>query len=427
MTRAPGARSPIRSALFWLHLASGVVAGAIILVMSVTGVALTYEKQLLAWADRQSLSSPITPVGSPLPLDSLVAVAQSLEPGRRPSTVTVTNDPTSAVKVAFGREATHFIDPYSGYALGPGASAARSTLAGITAWHRWLGAMGEGRAAGKAITGAANLAFLVLVLTGAVLWFPRRLTWTQLRAVLVFRRGLRGKARDFNWHNVMGIWSFVPLVLIVASGAVISYPWASDLVYRVVGEAPPPRSSASPAPAAVAAPAPATAAASSPPAAERSQAGTGVMVASGDAAPAPASAPRLPLEPYISAAAARVPDWRTITVPLPVMPAGEVAVTIDRGSGGQPQLRSTLTLDAASAAERSWLPFAAQGTGRRARSFLRFAHTGEYFGIVGQTVAGVVTLATVFLVWTGLALAWRRMRNALRRREAPQGEALRAA
>ena len=60
-------------------------------------------------------------------------------------------------------------------------------------------------------------------------------------AVVWFRGGLRGKARDFNWHNVIGLWCAVPLFVVVLSGVVISYPWASDLVYRVAGEAPPAR------------------------------------------------------------------------------------------------------------------------------------------------------------------------------------------
>ena len=48
-----------RSVLFWLHLTTGAVAGVVILVMCLTGVALTYEKQMLEWADRRSGSVPL--------------------------------------------------------------------------------------------------------------------------------------------------------------------------------------------------------------------------------------------------------------------------------------------------------------------------------------------------------------------------------
>ena len=41
-----------RKILFWFHLCTGVVAGIVVLIMSVTGVLLMYEKQMTAWADR---------------------------------------------------------------------------------------------------------------------------------------------------------------------------------------------------------------------------------------------------------------------------------------------------------------------------------------------------------------------------------------
>jgi hypothetical protein len=39
-------------------------------------------------------------------------------------------------------------------------------------------------------------------------------------------------------------------------------------------------------------------------------------------------------------------------------------------------------------------------------------------GIPGQTVAGLVTAGGAVLVWTGLALAWRRWRAWMKRRAA---------
>ncbi len=48
----------LRTTFFWLHLTAGVVAGIIVFVMSVTGVALTYERQLIKWSDREFKSTP---------------------------------------------------------------------------------------------------------------------------------------------------------------------------------------------------------------------------------------------------------------------------------------------------------------------------------------------------------------------------------
>ena len=81
--------------------------------------------------------------------------------------------------------------------------------------------------------------FLFVVLSGMYLWWPKSLTWAQVRNVTWFRGGLRAKARDFNWHNTIGFWSALPLAVVVYSATVISYPWSNNLVYRVMGEEPP--------------------------------------------------------------------------------------------------------------------------------------------------------------------------------------------
>jgi uncharacterized iron-regulated membrane protein len=44
-----------------------------------------------------------------------------------------------------------------------------------------------------------------------------------------------------------------------------------------------------------------------------------------------------------------------------------------------------------------------------ARSWLRFLHTGEALGLIGQAVAGAASAGSLVMIWTGLALAYRRL------------------
>ena len=381
-----------RTILFWCHLATGVTVGTVVLVMSVTGVLLAYEKQVLAWANAREYRVAPPSAGAPrLAPDELVARVRRVEAGE-PTAVTWRAGAARPVEVAFGREKTVFVDPYTGAVLGQGAVKVRAFFRGVTDWHRWLAGEGVGRDRGKRVTGAANLGFLFLVLSGMYLWWPRNWARQALRSVTWFRRGLRGHARDFNWHNVIGFWSCVPLAVIVASAVVISYPWASDLVYRAAGEAPPPRQPPGGAPSGGA-----------QAGAEDVLAGTG---------------------PLVAAARAKVPGWRTITMPVPKAADAPVVFNIDRGSGGQPQKRAALTLARGTGAEEKWEPFSAGTPGRRMRSILRFAHTGEVLGLPGQTLAALVSAGAAVLVWTGLWLSFRRLRAWLRRRErfGPEGE-----
>jgi uncharacterized iron-regulated membrane protein len=388
---------PLRRLVFWSHLVAGCVAGIIILTMSATGVLLMYERQMLAWADTHAYRTPAGSANRPrLAPDALVASARSADPSARVTSVMIASDPQAPAAAVLGTR-TLYLDPHDGRVLGEGAVRLRAFFRRVTDWHRWLGSGPEGRATARAITGACNLAFLVLVVSGAYLWLPRIWTWRQIRNIAWFRGGLRGKARDFNWHNAIGVWSVVPLIVIVWSGAVISYPWASDLVYRVAGETPPPRAT--------------------PNAAARG--------AGGAAGPARADRQAAAVEaaPSMNAAWARaeqqVAGWRTITLRLPASSTAPVTALIDRGNGGQPQKRDTLTLDPSTGQVVRWEPFESLSTGRRMRSYLRFAHTGEVAGIAGQTIAGLASAGGAVLVWTGLAmafrrfLAWRRARRSL--------------
>ena len=390
-----------RTLVFWLHLLTGVTVCVVVLMMSVTGVLLTYEKQMLRWADTRSLDgAPPSPAAPRLDVATIVERARAASPGS-PTAVTWRAGADAPVEVVYGRERTVFLNAYTGAVLGQGSAGARRFFRVVTDWHRYVGREGPRRALGKSVTGFANFGFLFIVLSGIYLWWPRHWTRRTLRNVTLFRRGLRSKARDFNWHNVIGLWCWAPLVVIVASGVMISFGWANRIVYGAFGERPP------------TAPPPAMAAGTSP--------------AGQSGAP-----PLAGIDALVARAGQRMPDWRSLTLTLPKSSTAPATFTLDRGMGGEPHKRAELQLDRATGAEVRWQPFSALTPGRRARSILRFAHTGEVLGPVGQTIAGIVTLGAVFLVYTGLALAllrflkWTRRRRRFGADGATRGTAVRA-
>jgi uncharacterized iron-regulated membrane protein len=367
----------LRKIVFWCHLPLGVAGGLVILVMCVTGVLLTYEKQITRWADTRSHSLSPSPEAQRMPVESLLANV-SRERRVVPSAITLRAERTAPAEVSFGREAMVLVDPFSGQVLGEGSSQVRGFFRRVTDLHRWLGVQGENRPIAKAITGACNLAFLFLVASGSFMWFPQKWSRKLVRNVAWFKRGLKGKARDFNWHNVIGFWSAVPLFIVVVSGAVISYQWAGNLVYKLAGEAPPAQR------------------ANQPPNDRRDKAQADVAFKQ--------------IDPLWAKAEQQVAGWQSITLQIPNSVEAPLSFTIDQGNGGQPQKRSVLTLDRASGNVTRWEPFSSYSRGRQWRTILRFAHTGEIAGIAGQTIAGLASACGTLLVWTGLALAWRRLR-----------------
>jgi len=203
----------IRKTIVWLHRGCGVTAGLVIALMSVTGVLLSYERQILDFADHPLYHVRATS-DSRLPIGALVDAVEQNEPGFVASSVIVDRDPTAPMVISAGRDGQRYVDPYTADVLGPGATNLREFFAAVTGWHRWFNASGDARAPWRAATGAANLAFLFLVLSGLYLWLPKIVRWTMLKTRLWFNpMATRGKARDFNRHHVFGIWSTLPLAV----------------------------------------------------------------------------------------------------------------------------------------------------------------------------------------------------------------------
>jgi uncharacterized iron-regulated membrane protein len=111
------------------------------------------------------------------------------------------------------------------------------------------------------------------------------------------------------------------------------------------------------------------------------------------------------------------PGWRTITLNVVRDATAPVSVVVDTGTGGQPQERTQYLLNRDRGAILKTTGFANGSLGQRLRAFVRFGHTGEYYGLPGQAIAGLSSLGACVLVYTGLSLSIRRLRAKLGRKE----------
>lgn len=372
----------IRRAIFWTHLSIGCAAGVVILMLGATGVLLTYERQLLGAEAAASWSEQ--PAGAERrSLDALVASAASET--FQPRQITVRSEAAAPVELRAGRRERVDLNPWTGAEIEATQTRLDAFFSFVTGLHRWFALEGDARSDARQITGAANIAFLFILVSGLVLWLPP--LWKRAllaRQVLFARSYPTAKARDYAWHHVIGIWCLVPLILIAATGTVFHYDWARDTLRWLSG-------------------------AGEPSAAEERA----------TASPLTDPGAALSLQELFDRAATETDDWRRITIALPEPTAAAVEFTLDTGNGAQIQYQDILVVDRRTGAVLSRSPRNGDDPYAWARSVNRFLHTGEIFGVVGQTVAGLASLGCVFLVWTGLSLAWRRLVQApLRRRRA---------
>jgi len=388
----------LRTILFWIHLAAGTAAGLVILIMSFTGAVLAMKPQIVKAIDRRvRIVAPRDQAR--VPASAIVAAARAAKPGAAAVSVTVDRDP--AASTAVGLEgATVYVDPYSGSVLGEGSARTQAFFRTIENWHRWVGLPAENRPLAKSITGASNLAFLFLGFSGVYLWWPRKWSVQHARPILMFRRAATARARDFNWHNVIGFWCAPAIIVMTATATVMSYPWANDLLFRMMGSQPPSFNRAPAGPQTAGGPAGRGGRGGGPRGEGREPGAEPAVELSADQ-----------IDGAWSRADAQMPSWSVMTMRLPNRANTPLSFTITDGRSWNAFARSTLNLDAATAEVKQWQPYAAAGLGQKARSWFRFAHTGELFGIGGQAIAGIGCVGGVVLVWTGLSLALRRLFN----------------
>ena len=170
------ANESLGTGFFWVHLVIGAVAGGVILLMSVTGVLLTYEKQLIEWADRRQSALMVQLAGArPLTPGRLFTAASVANGGGVPTSITMRSAAGAPAPVTFDGGRALLVDPHRAATLGEPSPRLRAFFRATTNWHRWIALEGTSRGTGRAITGAANLGFLFLVVSGicALATLPR--------------------------------------------------------------------------------------------------------------------------------------------------------------------------------------------------------------------------------------------------------------
>lgn len=220
---------PVRQALHQVHSIVGLVMSLVLTCIGVTGALMSFEDEIVDYLNRDIMHVAVQSVAMLTP-DQMIKRIESANAGARVSGLTMTNDPASAVRVRFAREAqgvrrsSIYIDPYDGRILG--TPAGEETFATIRRLHRRLLLPGDGDGVGRWITGAAVVSLLALLITGIVLRWPRKVR--SLKVWLKPNLALHGRGFLWSLHSVIGTW-LIPIYLVtILTGLWWSYDWYKD-------------------------------------------------------------------------------------------------------------------------------------------------------------------------------------------------------
>lgn len=222
-----------RKACAKLHLWLGLLSGIVVFMVCITGCMYAFKDEITDATQPWRFVAPLEKEF--LPPSRLLAIADSVMGGASATAITYGERSDAAWVDYYQPEAgmsTVFINPYSGQVLKSVVNHNgdfdffRLVLSG----HRtlWLP-----REIGSPIVGYSVLIFLITLITGVILWWPRSWTRKALVQRLTLKRPFTFSRLNFDLHNVAGFYAALVLAVLCFTGLIFSLNWFSRGVYSI--------------------------------------------------------------------------------------------------------------------------------------------------------------------------------------------------
>lgn len=202
----------------WLHLWLGLTSGIIVFIVALTGTLFIFCDDII---DGMAGSARYTQVQEKrLSPEALIAAFKKQVPGQRPVHFTFYKEASRTVKLGAADKDRvlrfSWIDPYTGKVLF--TSAAYQFFYVVAHVHSGEMPFGD---TGNLIVEIATWIFLIELITGLVLWWPRRWTRATRKQSFTIKWKAGFKRVNYDLHNVPGFYSLLPALLITVTGLII--------------------------------------------------------------------------------------------------------------------------------------------------------------------------------------------------------------
>jgi uncharacterized iron-regulated membrane protein len=199
-----------RKIILRIHLWLGFASGILLFAVAFTGCLLAFEDEL-----RRATQSEFLYVEAqnklPLSVQQILEKLNTYDAMAKLNQIRFFGDPTRTVHCYTRNRKIIAINPYDGKVEGIRDND-RDWLSVVLSFHRTLllGKTGE-----NIILWNAWI-FLTMLVSGLILWLPPKLK--HLRENLILKRGLPPMRKNLEWHRMLGLYAWIPLVLIAITG-----------------------------------------------------------------------------------------------------------------------------------------------------------------------------------------------------------------
>ena len=219
----------IRVVHLWLGLASGII----VTFLGITGCILAFQREIEDnFQDYRYVTAQAKPF---LPPSQLKATAQAELPDKLIHAV-MYNDASRSAEVIFYKYEPPvsyyyiaYMDPYTG-AVKKLKDMDRDFFRIMVDGHFYLWLPPE---IGQPIVASATLIFLVLMITGLILWWPRNKHAAKQRFRIRFNA--RWRRVNYDLHNVLGFYMTWVAIFLAVTGLVWGFQWFANGLYGATG------------------------------------------------------------------------------------------------------------------------------------------------------------------------------------------------
>jgi uncharacterized iron-regulated membrane protein len=219
-----------------VHLWLGIGSGIILLIICLTGTVLTFEEEIKnIFAEEIS----VTPTAKLLPIEELTNKLAAEGEVTRVSISPETSKPYEfSVKTSKEdrRGTTFFVNQFNGTYTKKAPNVLDGFFMTMFKMHRWLLLDTN---IGRPIVGVATIIFLILSITGIVLWFPKKklkkLKWKHLKPGFKIAWRAKWKRVNHDLHITLGFYTAIFLIIMSLTGLFWSFEWYKDAGSAVLG------------------------------------------------------------------------------------------------------------------------------------------------------------------------------------------------
>jgi uncharacterized iron-regulated membrane protein len=210
-------RSGLRRLILKVHLWAALISSVYLIVISATGSAVVMRRELSRWLSPPRFVVVDGPALSTEQLHTIVAGAYPDHTIRQIVRLDDARVPAAVTLVKEGTLAERRFNPYTGEDLGDPFPRVLRVVEWLVDLHDNL-LSGE---TGRNVNGIGGAALLIIVLSGAVLWWPGRKRW--LESIYVSGNS---KGRRFLWrlHSMLGFWTFTLLMIWALTAMYFAFP-----------------------------------------------------------------------------------------------------------------------------------------------------------------------------------------------------------